>query len=92
MRIARLGWTMPEEDARSMLLIIEERIRSSNIRIEHRDALIRFRAMIEDDLAASDQTRSSHPLQHGGLQPGGMSLQSGEAHGGRARTVRIATR
>src|SRR5215210_3984802 len=27
MRIARLGWTMPEEDARSMLWLLEERIR-----------------------------------------------------------------
>ena len=51
MRNARRSWTMPEEDARSMLTLIEERIRSSDIRIEHRDALIRLRAMIEDDLA-----------------------------------------
>jgi len=50
MRNARLGWTMPEEDARPMLSMIEERIRSSDIRVEHRDALIRLRAMIEDDL------------------------------------------
>src|SRR4051794_18470189 len=53
MRQARRGWTMPEEDARSMLMMIEERIRSSDIRIEHRDALIRLRAMIEDDSAVS---------------------------------------
>jgi len=33
-----------------MLSMIEERIRSSDIRVEHRDALIRLRAMIEDDL------------------------------------------
>jgi len=52
MRTARRGWTMPEEDARSMLARIEERIRrSSDIQIEHRDALIRLWAMIEDDLA-----------------------------------------
>jgi hypothetical protein len=30
---------------------MEERIGSSNIQVEHRDALIRLRAMIEDDLA-----------------------------------------
>src|SRR3954452_9615988 len=53
MRKARRGWTMPEEDARSMLTMIEERIRSSDIRVEHRDALIRLRAMIEDDLEGS---------------------------------------
>jgi len=34
-----------------MLSMIEERIRSSDIRVEHRDALIRLRAMIEDNLA-----------------------------------------
>src|SRR4051812_49346924 len=45
MRKARRGWTMPEEDARSMLRLIEERIRSSGNRVEHRDALIRLRAM-----------------------------------------------
>ena len=50
MRNARLGWTMPEEDARPMLSMIEERIRSSDIRVEHRDALIRLLTMIEDDL------------------------------------------
>ena len=52
MRQVRRGWTMPEEDARSMLMMIEERIRSSDIQIEHRDALIRLRAMIADDLTA----------------------------------------
>jgi len=52
MRKARRGWTMPEEDARPMLTMIEERIRSSGIQIEHRDALIRPRAMIKDGLAA----------------------------------------
>ena len=46
---------MYEEDARSMLTMIEERIRSSNIQVEHRDALIRLRAMIEDDRAAFEE-------------------------------------
>ena len=50
---ARRGWTMPDEDARSMLKMIEERIRASDIQVEHRDAMIRLRAMIEDDLAES---------------------------------------
>jgi len=35
-----------------MLRLIEERIRSSDIRVEHRDVLIRLRAIIEDDLSA----------------------------------------
>src|SRR3954464_8594981 len=47
---ARRGWTMPDEDARSMLMMIEERREASGIQIEHRDALIRLRAMSEDDL------------------------------------------
>src|SRR4051794_36346035 len=59
MRKARRGWTMPEEDAHSMLTMIEERVRVSDIRIEHRDALIRLRAMIEDDLATREQGRAS---------------------------------
>jgi hypothetical protein len=46
---------MPDEDARSMLRLLEERIRSSDIRVEHRDALIRLRAMSEDDLMAAEQ-------------------------------------
>ena len=59
MRKARRGWTMPEEDARSMVIMIEERIRSSDIRVEHRDALIRLLTMIEDDLGAVER----HPDQ-----------------------------
>ena len=47
---------MLEEDGRSMLALIEERIRFSGIRLEHRDLLIRLRAMIEDDLDASAQS------------------------------------
>src|SRR4051794_2163063 len=54
MRKARRGWTMPEADARSMLTMIEERIRPADIRFEHRYALIRVRVMVEDDLAALD--------------------------------------
>jgi len=61
MRQARRGWTMPEEDARSMLLMIEERIRASDIRVEHRDALIRLWAMIEDDLAGLARGRACQP-------------------------------
>ena len=55
MRKARCGWSMVEEDARSMLSMIKERIRASDIRVEHRDALIRLRAMIEDDLGADEK-------------------------------------
>ena len=40
-----------------MLMMVEERVRSLDIRIEHRDALIRLRAMIDDELAAGTQGR-----------------------------------
>jgi hypothetical protein len=43
---------MPVEDARSMIREIEERIKASNIEVRHRDALIRLRAIIEEDLEA----------------------------------------
>ena len=49
---------MPQDEARSMLQMIEERIRSSEIDVRHRDALIWLRSMIEDDLAtAADAQR-----------------------------------
>jgi hypothetical protein len=58
---ARRGWTMPEEDTCSMLRLIEKRIRASDIRVEHRDVLIRLRAMFEGNLAAFEQDRASEP-------------------------------
>ena len=54
---------MPDEGTRSMLTIIEERIRSSGIRVEHRDMLIRLRTMIEDDLTAVTQA-GARSAQH----------------------------
>jgi len=55
----RQAWIMPEDDARSMLRQIEDRIRSSEIEVEHRDVLIRLRSIIEDDLAAGAVLRPS---------------------------------
>jgi hypothetical protein len=46
----RRGWVMLEQDSRCLLSMIEERIWSSDIEVRHRDALIRLRAMIEEDL------------------------------------------
>ena len=46
---------MPEDDARSMLHQIEERIRSSEIDVQHRDVLIRLRSLIEEDLTTASQ-------------------------------------
>ena len=62
------GWVMPEDDARSMLQRIAERIRSSDIEVEHRDVLIRLRSIIEEDLAlrppGSDPLPLSQPGAH----------------------------
>ena len=74
MRKARRGWVMPEDDARSMLRLIEERIRSSDIRVEHRDVLIRLRDMIEDDLAALG-------CDHGEKSPEWQSPEQGSEPG-----------
>ena len=41
---------MPEEEARSFLKLLEDRITSSEIELRHRDALLRLRTMIEQDL------------------------------------------
>ena len=44
-------WAMPKDDIPSFLRQLEERILSSNIGLEHRDRLIRLRAILEADLA-----------------------------------------
>jgi hypothetical protein len=49
-RKGRLGWTMPEEDARSLLRLIEDRIRSDETPPADKDLLVRLRTTIEDDL------------------------------------------
>ena len=55
-------WVMPDEDAHSMLQQIEERIRSSEIEVQHRDVLIRLRSLIEEDLTtASEGSRETQP-------------------------------
>ena len=51
MRSQRRGWTMPEEDMRSLLRLIDEKVCSSEIEVRHRDALIRLRSILESDLA-----------------------------------------
>ena len=55
---------MREDDARSMLQQIEERIRSSDIEVEHRDVLIRLRSLIEEDLAMASQMHPEMPDQN----------------------------
>ena len=58
------GWIMPEADMLSMLRLIDERIRSPEMDVRHRDALIRLRDILEQDLSSyqsdsSSETRST---------------------------------
>jgi hypothetical protein len=46
----RRFWSMPEEDARTLLAQIEEKVRSSEIQVADKDALIRLRSLLEQDL------------------------------------------
>lgn len=59
MRQKSRGWIMPEADIASMLTLIDERIRSREIDMQRRDALIRLRAILEDDLKAYKSDGSS---------------------------------
>jgi len=59
MRARRRGWIMPREDIPPMLQMIEAKIASSEIEFQHRSALIRLRAILEEDL--QDQTADSAP-------------------------------
>ena len=59
MRARRRGWIMPREDIPSMLQMIEAKIASSEIEFQHRSALIRLRAILEEDL--EDQTGGPAP-------------------------------
>ena len=60
---------MPEEEARPMLRLIEERIKTSDIEVRHRDLLIRLRDMIEDDLTSARNEPERPPPQRGTGQP-----------------------
>jgi hypothetical protein len=46
----RRPWSMPEEDARTLLAEIEEKVRSSEIQVADKDTLIRLRSLLEQDL------------------------------------------
>ena len=56
------GWIMPEADILSLLRLIDERVSSLNIEVRHRDALIRLRDILEDDLKTYqlDEPQKSH--------------------------------
>jgi hypothetical protein len=62
MRQRARGWIMPEADILSLLRQIDERARSPKIEIRHRDALIRLRDILEDDLKTYrlDEPQKSH--------------------------------
>ena len=55
----RRGWIMPEADMLSMLRLIEERVCSPEINVRHRDALIRLRDILEQDLSSYQSDNSS---------------------------------
>src|SRR5215217_5983082 len=50
MRQRTRGWVMPDADILSLLRLIDERVSSPKIEVRHRDALIRLRDILEDDL------------------------------------------
>ncbi len=47
---------MPPEDIPSMIWMIEEKIASSEIEVEHRDVLVRLRSMLEEDVQQAGST------------------------------------
>jgi hypothetical protein len=59
MQQRRRGWIMPEADMLSMLRLIDERIRSPEMDVRHRDALIRLRDILEQDLGGNRSDKSS---------------------------------
>ena len=43
-------WLMPQEEANSLIQLIEERIRTGDIEVRHRDALVRLRSALEEQI------------------------------------------
>ena len=43
-------WFMPQDEARSMIELIEAMIRTSKIEVRHRDALVRLRSVLEEQI------------------------------------------
>ncbi len=63
MRSRHRGWIMPEEDIPSMLQMIEEKIASSEIEVEHRHAPIRLRDILEGDLHRISAQADRDPIE-----------------------------
>jgi hypothetical protein len=43
-------WFMPQDEARSMIQLIEAKVRTSEIEVRHRDALVRLRSILEEQI------------------------------------------
>jgi hypothetical protein len=57
----RRAWTIPADEARTLLHLLQQKIASSDIEVGHRDVLIRLGSIIEEDLEAeSEQRRLGH--------------------------------
>jgi hypothetical protein len=41
---------MPQDEASSLIQLIEERIRTGDIEVRHRDALVRLRSALEEQI------------------------------------------
>ena len=50
----RRAWRMPADEAQTFLQRLQVKIASSEIEVTHRDTLIRFRSIIEEDLEIED--------------------------------------
>jgi hypothetical protein len=61
----RRGWIMPEADMLSMLTMFDDRIGSPKIEVRHRDALIRLRDILEQDLSSHQPDLASNKQSTG---------------------------
>ena len=43
-------WLMPQDEASSLIQLIEARIRTGDIEVRHRDALVRLRSVLEEQI------------------------------------------
>ena len=59
----RRAWRMPADEAQTFLQRLQVKIASSEIEVTHRDTLIRFRSIIEDDLEIEDGAERVSPPQ-----------------------------
>ena len=43
-------WLMPQDEASSLIQLIEARTRTGDIEVRHRDALVRLRSVLEEQM------------------------------------------